>query len=158
MSQKLTRAVVLAGIALAGPMALGLDLVARRIIVGGQPEDVQQFMAEHVTRIAWFFLPGPLIGGLLGFFLYPSLYRRTLARLPSETPAIAEASEHRADLTALMIATTAAQAPALLGDVSVMLGARLTPALCTTALSVTAVLLIGALSGPARTSRNVKNS
>jgi len=150
VSQKLTRTVILGAIALAGPMALGFDLLARRVILGSQPEDVRQFMAEHVTRIAWYVVPLPLLGGIVGFLLYSGIYRRNLARLPSETAAIAEASAQRADLKALFVATTLAQAPALLGDISVMLGARLTPALCATSISVTAVVLIGLLARPAR--------
>src|SRR5438874_314887 len=113
-------------------MALGFDLLARHFVVASQPEDVRQFLSENVTRIAWFIVPGPLLGGILGFFLYPHLFRKNLSRLRAGSSAELEGVEERADFKALMIATTLAQAPALLGDISVMLGARLTPALCAT--------------------------
>ncbi|MEO8877017.1 MAG: hypothetical protein ABI461_15600 [Polyangiaceae bacterium] len=49
----------------------------------------------------------------------------------------------RADFEALFLTTTLAQLPAVLGDVSLVLGASVAPALCSTAASVTAVLAIG---------------
>lgn len=150
-SPKLLRALVVAAVACAAPVALGLDLVARHFVVGGQPADVQRFLAVEITRFAWFAVPGPVLGGLLGFKLYPRLFRRALARArgpAAETGARDEAAEQRADLEALLFATSLAQLPALFGDISVMLGARLGPALCTTSLSTLAVLAIGALMRP----------
>lgn len=159
-SPKLLRGLVVAGVACAAPVALALDLVARHFVVGSQPPDVQQFLAVEITRFAWFAIPGPVLGGLLGFKLYPRLFRRALARArgpvvaeTAEGPAPSapitqrdEVAEQRADLEALLLATTLAQLPALFGDLSVMLGARLAPALCTTSLSTLAVIAIGALA------------
>jgi hypothetical protein len=159
-SPKLLRALVVAAVACAAPVALGFDLVARHFVVGGQPADVQQFLALEITRLAWFAVPGPVLGGLLGFKLYPRLFGRALARArgpaaavdagetAAATDARDETAEQRADLEALLFATSLAQLPALLGDISVMLGARLGPALCTTSLSTLAVLAIGALVRP----------
>ena len=130
-------------------MALGFDLIARHFVLASQPDDVRQFMTETVTRIAWCIVPGPFVGGLLGFLLYPRLFRSNVARLRKDESAKPDGIEERADFKALMIATSLAQAPALLGDISVMLGARLTPALCSTGISVTAVMLIGTLAGRA---------
>jgi hypothetical protein len=144
------RGLVVAAVACAAPVALVLDLVARHFVVGGQPPDVQQFLAVEVTRFAWFAIPGPVLGGLLGFQLYPRLHRRALAR--ARGPAVTgpdPAAEQRADLEALLFATTLAQLPALFGDLAVMLGARLLPALCTTSLSTLAVVAIGVLARPA---------
>ncbi len=164
-SPKLLRALLIAAVACAAPAALALDLVARHFVVGGQPADVQRFLAVEITRFAWFAIPGPALGGLLGFKLYPRLYAKALARargpVAAEGAAAAEAAEaagdardelaeQRADLEAVLFATTLAQLPALLGDFSVMLGARLPPALCTTSLSTLAVLAIGAFARPSR--------
>jgi hypothetical protein len=147
MSPRSTRALLVAMIAAAGPTALGLDLLARRFVMAEQPEDLRQFMAEHVTRFAWFVVPGPLLGGILGFMLYPRMYRSALTKSRASGSKLPDL-EHKADLTALLLCTTMAQVPALFGDLSVMLGANLTPALCSTSLSMTAVTLIGLLARP----------
>lgn len=138
-----TRVLVISAIALAGPSALGLDLVARHFLFQNQPANLRQFMAENVTHYAWFIVPLPLLGGLIGFFLYPSMRRSNLARLgPSPAPMLVQG----ADLKTLLLTTTCAQLPALFGDVSVMLGGDLAPAICATSISVLAVLAIGARS------------
>jgi hypothetical protein len=137
------RWLVVFGIAIASPAALVLDLIARRFVLSGQPEEVTQFLAVEVTRFAWFAVPGPLIGGLLGWVIYPRMRRWAIRRIGPEPGKEAQAAQ-RADLEALLTATTCAQAPALLGDVSVMLGARLAPAICTTSCAVAAVLALAA--------------
>ncbi len=138
-----SRALVLVAIAVAGPIALGFDLIARRFVLANQPEDVRLWMAEQITHYAWFLLPGPVLGGLLGFALYRSMVRKAEVRIATLDLVRQGAEREKAELPAMLIGTTMAQVPALLGDLSVMLGARLTPALCTTAISVTMVLAIG---------------
>lgn len=137
---------MVAGIAVASPGALVLDLIARRFTVGGQPPEVQEFLSVEVTRFAWIAVPGPLVGGLLGWVIYPRVARWALRRL-APAPAEAAQAAQRADLEALFTATTCAQVPALLGDISVMLGAQLGPAVCTTICAVAAVLAIAAFTG-----------
>jgi hypothetical protein len=128
-------------IASAGPLVFGFDLLARQIVIGTQPPELQAFMAEHVTRIAWWLLPIPLAGSLAGLLLYPRIYRRFLQRHLSSPPT-GTSPEQRADLEALFVAASLAQLPSLLGDFSVLLGARLGPALCSTTISTLSVLLI----------------
>lgn len=144
MTRSTTRLLLVLAIALAGPMAFGLDLVARQIVFRDQPEDVRAFFTEHATTFGWFIVPLPLASGIVGFVLYPSMLRKALAKLGAGA---SEAGRSGAELKALFFATTLAQLPALLGDLSVMMGARLTPALCSTSISVTAVLAIGLLAG-----------
>lgn len=126
---------------IAGPIVFGIDLIARHFIVGSQPEDVQQFMAETITYYAWFIVPLPALGSLFGFFLYRWVYNRELKRGPSNYDA--QRIEQRADLLALMFSASLPQLPALLGDMSVMMGARYWPALCSTAISMLGILIIG---------------
>ena len=146
MSKGLVRALLVAAFASAGPMALVIDLVARHFVVASQPADVQAFLADNVTPLAWAIVPGPLLGGLVGFFRYPARYQKALARSEKDLSTSREDREERADIEALFIGTTLAQLPALLGDFSVMLGARLMPALCATSISVAAVVIIGAFA------------
>jgi hypothetical protein len=143
VNKRLVRTLLVLAFAFAGPMALVIDLVARHFVVASQPAEVQQFLADHVTPLAWVIVPGPLLGGLLGFFRYPVRYAKALARAAKDPSTSRADAEERADMEALFIGTTLAQLPALLGDFSVMLGARLAPALCATSISVAAVLLIG---------------
>lgn len=133
-------------IALAGPVLLGLDLIVRRLVIGSQAEDLQEFLAEVVTRVAWLATPGPVVGGLLGFFVYRRLHAKAMASGTDVDPVV---REQRADTRALLLSCTMAQLPALLGDLSVMLGARLTPALVMTGTSVALVLVIAAFARPA---------
>ena len=144
MSKSTTRLLLVLAIALAGPMAFGLDLLARQLIFRDQPEELRAFFAEHATNFGWFIVPLPLIGGILGFLLYPSMLRKALAKVGDGAT---EVAKNGAELKVLFFTTTMAQLPALLGDVSVMMGARFTPALCSTSISVTAVLTIGLFYG-----------
>jgi hypothetical protein len=146
VDKRLARGLLVAAIAGAGPMALAFDLVARHFVVSGQPAEVRQFLADHVTPLAWAIVPLPLASGLFGFFRYPVRYAKALARTANDRSTSREDAEQRADMEALFLGTTLAQLPALLGDFSVMLGARLAPALCATAISMTAVVMIGAFA------------
>ena len=125
---------------MAGPIALGLDLVARHFVFRGQPQDLQEFMGSFATRYVWYVAPLVLLGGVIGFVRYPSMLTRARATIERRTPQELQGAE----LKTLLIATSFAQAPALLGDLGVMLGARLLPAMCSTGLSVFWVWAIGA--------------
>ena len=140
MTKSATRTLLVFVIALAGPMAFGVDLLARQLVFRDQPEDLRAFFTEHATTFGWYIVPLPLLGGLIGFFRYPSMLRTALAKL-GDAPT--EQAKSNAELKVLLLTTTMAQLPALLGDLSVMMGARLTPALCSTSISVTMVILIG---------------
>ena len=136
-------------IALAGPTVLLLDLLVRRFAIGAQPEEVRSLLAATMTPLAWWVVPLPLVGGVVGFLWYPPRWAKARARWQRDPATSAADAVQRAELEALLLTTTLAQVPALLGDLSVMLGAEMAPALCATSLSVAAVLLIGLL-GPRR--------
>lgn len=138
------RLVLSSMIALAGPAIFGLDLVVRHFVLGGQPEDLRAFLAENVTKVAWFLVPGPVIGGLLGFFAYPRVYAKAYAKTEGDH----DAKHAAADLRALMVACSLPQLPALGGDLSVMLGSGLLPAVCMTSTAVVAVVVIVSFARP----------
>ena len=140
------RALVVVAIALAGPMMLGLDFVLRHFLIASQPDDVRAFLAVHVTTLAWCVVPFPVVGGIVGFRWYPSRFRKSLERWRLDRALSEEDASSRADLEALFLTTTLAQLPAVFGDLSLVMGARVAPALCSTAASVTAVVLIGTLA------------
>ena len=135
------RWLIVAMTASAAPVVFGFDLLARQLVIGTQPPELQQFMAEHVTTFAWWALPFPLAGSVAGMLVYPWMYRRLLARHKASPPSGA-GPEQRADLEALFLAASLVQLPALLGDFSVLLGARLTPAICSSTISTASVVLI----------------
>jgi hypothetical protein len=139
MTARQTRTLMVAMIASSAPLLLLLDLVARRLVLAEQPEELRQFLGEWLTRFAWYVVPCPALGGVAGFLLYPRIYRRHLAR---STSADREKARHEADLMALMFSASMPQIPALLGDLSLILGAELTPVLCSASISTAAVLLI----------------
>lgn len=129
-------------IASGGPFLFGIDLAVRGYLFASQPADLRQEVAAIATRLAWFVIPGPVLGGIAGFLLYPRIYAHQAAR--SSTPG----GPQNADLTALMITASMPQFPALLGDLCLMLGADMTPVACSTAVSVLGVLLIAFLARP----------
>jgi hypothetical protein len=134
-----------------GPVLLGLDLLIHRLLFSGQPEEVRATLGALATTAGWCVIPGPLLGGALGFWLYPRFYRRQLGQRPSLAP---ERAASEAELMALMVCASLPQLPALLGDLCVMLGGRLLPALLSTTISTAAVLGI-ALLGPRRLAAGV---
>lgn len=145
MTPTQTRSVLVGLMLCAGPILLGLDLVAQRLILGGQPEDLREIVSGYATQFAWYVVPGPLLGGIAGLLLYPKIVEKQLARAtPNMDP---NQAKQGADLMALMFSASIPQLPALLGDISVMMGASLKPVLCSTSISVLAVLTI-ALVGP----------
>ncbi|MCC6646984.1 MAG: hypothetical protein IT374_15595 [Polyangiaceae bacterium] len=139
MSPATTRRVLVALVALAGPVILGLDLGVRALLMSMQPEDVREFLAGEVTRLAWYCVPAPVVGALAAFVAYPRLRARFTGRAGGDRVG--------ADLKALFVTASFIQLPALLGDLSVMLGARLTPALLMTSFSTLAVLALAAFAG-----------
>ena len=127
-------------------MMLGVDFVLRHFVIARQPADVRAFLADHVTTLAWCVVPFPVIGGIVGFRWYPSRFRKSRERWRLDATISDEVASTRADVEALFLTTTLAQLPAVLGDMSLVLGARVAPALCSTTASVTAVILIGMLA------------
>jgi hypothetical protein len=144
MTPRQTRTILVGLMLCAGPILLGLDLVAQRLILGGQPDDLREIVSGYATQFAWYVVPGPLLGGVAGFLIYPKIFNKQLSRAtPSMDPAQARQG---ADLMALMFSASIPQLPALLGDISVMMGASLKPVICSTSLSVLAVLAIAVLA------------
>ncbi len=142
MEKTRLRALFVIVIASAGPMMLGLDFLLRHFLIASQAADVRAFMAEHVTPIAWGVVPFPLLGGVVGFRWYPARFRKSLERWRRDSTITPDVAAERADLEALFLTTTLAQLPAVLGDLSLILGAHVAPALSSTAVSVTAVIVI----------------
>ncbi|MFO0658531.1 MAG: hypothetical protein U0165_01665 [Polyangiaceae bacterium] len=153
MSPKHPRTLLIVLMLCGGPILLAIDLLAQRMILSGQPEDLRELVGGYATRFAWGVVPLPVIGGVIGFFLYPRVVKKQLARRTSTTPL--EQAERNADMIALMLCASIPQLPALLGDISVMMGASLTPVMCSTSLSMIAVLSI-ALLGPKRVEKPVE--
>jgi hypothetical protein len=149
MSPSGSRSLLLLVIATAGPLMLGMDLVARKLVLDGQPDDVREVVSDFATKVAWACAPGPLVGGLVGFFVYRALRRRGLAKVaPGD-----EKGRMSAEMSALIFGCTPAQIPALVGDISVIMGARLAPAIVMTTTSVACVLLIAWLGPRSSASR-----
>lgn len=139
MTPRQLRIVMVVLIASGGPMMLLLDLLLRGVVLAEQPEDVRVMAGELATNFAWYVVPCPALGGLAGFFLYPKLYAYQLARASPGDP---EKARNNADLTAMMVTASLPQLPALLGDLSVLMGGQITPVLYSTSISTVAVLLI----------------
>jgi hypothetical protein len=141
VTPKQTRAALVVLMASGGPVLFGLDLVAQSFVLDGQPEDVTSMLSALVTRFAWGVVPFPVVFGVVGFLLYPRLVARQL-RSPSLAGKDPNVVVANADLTSLMFAASLPQLPALLGDLSLMLGASKVPVACSTTISVVAVLFI----------------
>lgn len=145
MDARQTRRVLVGIIAAAGPMVLGFDLVARHFIWRSQTDDVRGYVDGVLTPLAWYAVPGPVIGMIAGFLFYPRIYARVLAQSDGKDPT---ADAQRADLRALFAAATMTQLPALAGDLSVMLGARLGPGITMAGCAVVGILLLATFAKP----------
>lgn len=123
-------------------------------MIGGQSDEVIAFFADHVTPFAWGVVPLPILGGIAGFRWYPKRFRKSLERWQRDPSVSAEQAASRADIEALVLTTTLAQFPAVFGDLSLILGARITPALCSMTASLVAVIAIALFAGDATRARS----
>ncbi|MCA9705954.1 MAG: hypothetical protein KDK70_08915 [Myxococcales bacterium] len=132
---------LLALICLSTPLALGVETILRRLMMPPDFDAVRAWLCPTLTPWAWATVPVTGAAAGLGWWLFSALQRRALAR---RRPDQDEAQVHaRAQLEALILATSAPQVPAVAATMLFMMGASLTPVLVTMGVAMLGVLSLG---------------
>lgn len=112
-------------VALSTPLALVVETGLRRVMMPPDFDAVRAWLSPTLTPWAWATVPATLVTTVLGWWLYRVLARRELrARRPGLT---AEQAREKAELEALMLASSAPQVPAVAATLLYMLGADVVP-------------------------------
>lgn len=134
---------VLALICLSTPAALGVETLLRRLMMPPEFDDVRAWLSPTLTPWAWATVPVTVAATGLGWWLFAALTRRALNRraLNKRRP---EHSEHearaKAQLNAIMLASSAPQVPAVAATMLFTMGAALTPVLVAMGTAMLGVL------------------
>lgn len=132
---------LLALICLSTPLALGVETVLRRLMMPPNFEEVRAWLSPTLTPWAWAAVPVTVVATGLGWWLFGVLARRELnKRRPGCTEAEARA---RAELEAVLLATSAPQVPAVAATMLLMMGASAVPVLVTMGVAMLGVLSLG---------------
>ncbi|MEM9454457.1 MAG: hypothetical protein AAGF11_09775 [Myxococcota bacterium] len=137
---------VLALICLSTPVALGVETVLRRLMMPPEFDAVRAWLSPTLTPWAWATVPVTVAATGLGWWLFRTLTRRALSRrtLNKRRP---ELSEHearaKAQLDAIILASSAPQVPAVAATMLFMMGAALTPVLVAMGTAMLGVLSLG---------------
>lgn len=144
---------LIAGIALATPAALGLETVARWLLLPAELAQLRQEMRPVLTPIAWGLFVMTAVAGPVGILVKRALTERFLARVRAAGGG--EKKETEARFEALFVATSIPQVPAVLATFTLTCGAGALPALLAVGASVAGVVIIAALGGVASRSGDV---
>lgn len=130
-------------VALSTPLALAVETGMRRLLMPPDFDRVRAWLAPSLTPWAWAMALVTLATTGLGWWLYGVLRRRGLRR--RRRPGTTEAQAHaKAELDALMLASSAPQVPAVAATMLYMLGAELRPVVVTMAIATLGVLSLAA--------------
>lgn len=137
-------------VALSTPLALVVETGLRRVMMPPDFDAVRAWLSPTLTPWAWATVPATLVTTVLGWWLYHVLARRELrARRPGLT---AEQAREKAELEALMLASSAPQVPAVAATLLYMLGADVVPVVVAMGGATLGVLSLGPWIGRARPS------
>ncbi len=143
-----------AAIALATPAALGLETLARILLLPPELEALRQEVRPALTPVAWGLLVLTALTLPLGLATQRAMERRLLAKVESYGGGEKKRAEARFE--AFFVAASVPQIPAVFATFTLTAGAAALPVLLAVALSVAAVLAIAARRpaiAPARTER-----
>jgi len=143
LSPQARRVGLLALIATSGPIAFAIEWVFRTRFAPAEMREVYDFTGPELTRIAWWFVPAPLVGLAIGWWIHPALERRALERIRKNPGPSTRTPEERAGLEAMFFATSVPQLVGLLLDFQFLMGADAAPVLATLPVSVGSVFLLG---------------
>lgn len=136
-----SRRVLLPLIALSSPLSLAIETAIRTVMFTEDMRALRLVVRDTLTPAAWGFVPLTIAASVIGVFVHRAVLRRTLARAATR-PGDPDAEES-ARLTALYVATSVPQLPALAATFLFTAGARVEPVMLTLLVAAAGVMLQG---------------
>lgn len=136
-----SRRVLLPLIALSSPLSLAVETAIRTALFTDDMRALRSMASDALTPIAWGFVPVTTAASLLGVFVHRAALRRALAAAARKVGN--PDAEENARLTALYVATSVPQLPALAATFLFTAGARLEPVMTTLLIAAFGVMLQG---------------
>jgi hypothetical protein len=136
-----SRRVLLPLIAISSPLSLAVETAIRTALFTDDMRALRLMARDALTPVAWGFVPLTAAAAALGVFVHRAALRRTLAAAARRTGN--PDAEENARLTALYIATSVPQLPALAATFLFTAGARLLPVMITLLIAALGVMLQG---------------
>ncbi len=113
--------VVLAIVAVSTPTALAAEALVRRLLLPPELEEMREWLHPKVAPVGWALVGVAALAVVLAFALHRRLFAAALASKPAT---LAEAERAgRARMETMLLTTSVAQVPALLGTVAFTFGA-----------------------------------
>lgn len=137
-----SRRVLLPLIALSSPLSLGVETAIRTALFTDDMRALRAMARDALTPVAWGFVPVTVAASALGVLVHRVALRRALAHAALRVGR--PDAEESARLTALYVATSVPQVPALAATFLFTAGARLEPVLLTLLVAAAGVMLQGA--------------
>ena len=128
-------------IALSSPLSLGVETAIRTALFTDDMKDLRLLARDTLTPVAWGFVPLTVAASALGVWVHRVALRRALAaaKLKVGKP---DAQEN-ARMTALYVATSVPQLPALVATFLFTAGSRVEPVMLTLLVAAAGVMLQG---------------
>jgi hypothetical protein len=136
-----SRRVLLPLIALSSPLSLAIETGVRTLLFTDDMRALRLMARDALTPVAWAFVPVTALASLVGVFAHRAALRRALAHAATR-PDRPDAVEN-ARLTALYVATSVPQVPALLATFLFTAGATVWPVMITLLVAAGGVMLQG---------------
>jgi len=132
-------------VALATPGALGVETLARALLLPADLEQVRQDLRPTLTPVAWALLVLTVVAVPLGLGAQRALSRRWLARAEAAGAGPKKRAEVRFE--AFFVGASVPQIPAVIATLVLTAGAEALPVLIAAGVSAAGVVAIGVLEG-----------
>lgn len=136
-----SRRVLLPLIALSSPLSLAVETAIRTALFTAEMRELRLMVRDTLTPIAWWFVPVTAAASVLGVLVHRVVLRRALA---SAARRVGDPdAEENARVTALYVASSVPQLPALVATFLFTAGARVEPVMVTLLVAAAGVMLQG---------------
>ena len=136
-----SRRLLLPLIALSSPLSLAVETAIRTLLFTDDMRELRLLARGALTPVAWGFVPVTVAASVLGVFVHCAVLRRALAGAALRVGK--PDAEENARLTALYVATSVPQVPALAATFLFTAGARVEPVMVTLLVAALGVMLQG---------------
>lgn len=130
-------------IAIATPFALGLETLARVLLLPAELEQVRTDLRPILTPLAWGLLVATCLAVPLGIAARRSMLRRSLAKVEATAGGPKKRAEARFE--AMFVGTSVPQIPAIFATLALTAGSEPMPVVLAVAVSAGAVVAIATL-------------